>query len=236
MRLERKLHDGASLRISAMSLRLGLLRGEAGDLAFQQAVDELQDELHTALDELRAVADNIYPPLLDQAGLGPALRELAVHSGHEVTVRAVDERFGTAVEGAAYFAVADCLAAWVDATGRVDVTVQREDRYSEDRYLVVTIKGVPACHADVVADHAEAMGGIVEVQDTAVQDTAVQDTAVQDTAVQDTAVQNTAVQDTAVQDTAVQDTAVQNTAVQNTAVLNTAVLNGGTITVRIPCA
>jgi signal transduction histidine kinase len=159
MRLERKLHDGASLRISAMSLRLGLLQGGAGDDAFQRAVGELQDELHTVLDELRAVADSIYPPLLDQAGLGPALRELAVNSGHEVTVRAGDDRFGTAVEGAAYFAVADCLSAWVDGTGPVDVTVRREDRY-----LVVTLAGVPACHADVMADHAEAMGGSVETQ------------------------------------------------------------------------
>lgn len=165
MRLERKLHDGASLRISAMSLRLGLLSGETGSdggAAFQRAIDELQDELHTVLDELRAVADHIYPPLLDQAGLGPALRELAVHAGHEVSVRAPDERFGTAVEGAAYFAVADCLAAWPDRVDPVDVDVRLEDRNNEDRYLVVTLKGVPACHADVMADHAEAMGGTVE--------------------------------------------------------------------------
>ena len=163
MRLERKLHDGASLRISAMSLRLGLLQGAAGDAAFQRAVGELQDELHTVLDELRSVADSIYPPLLDQAGLGPALRELAVNCGHEVTVRAGDDRFGTAVEGAAYFAVADCLNAWADGTGPVDVTVLRDDRY-----LVVTLTGVPACHADLMADHAEAMGGSVEVQDVEV--------------------------------------------------------------------
>jgi hypothetical protein len=198
MRLERKLHDGASLRISAMSLRLGLLRGDEGDdggASFQRAVGELQDELHTVLDELRAVADSIYPPLLDQAGLGPALRELAVHSGHQVTVQAVDERFGTAVEGAAYFAVADCLAAWLDGGadgcagggagavggasavggagdgdpvrggGPVHVNVRRDDRY-----LVVTMTGVPSCHAVVMADHAEAMGGHVEVKDTAIQD------------------------------------------------------------------
>ena len=172
MRLERKLHDGASLRISAMSLRLGLLRGDAGGdegASFQRAVGELQDELHTVLDELRAVADNIYPPLLDQAGLGPALRELAVQSRHEVIVRAVDERFGTAVEGAAYFAVADCLNAWTDggADGAraVDLNVRRDDRY-----LVVTLTGVPACHADVMADHAQAMGGAVYISDGAISD------------------------------------------------------------------
>lgn len=170
VRLERQLHDGASLRISAMSLRLGLLPGQADDASFQRAVAELQDELHIALDELRAVADSIYPPLLDQAGLGPALRELAVHSGHEVTVRAADERFGTAVEGAAYFAVADCLSAWGERPGPVTVDVRRDDRY-----LVVTLEGAPTCHADVMADHAEAMGGSVEVETTAGHDTAVQD-------------------------------------------------------------
>jgi hypothetical protein len=201
MRLERKLHDGASLRISAMSLRLGLLRGHNDAAAFERAVGELQDELHAVLDELREVADRIYPPLLDQAGLGPALRELAVNSGHEVTVRAVDERFGPAVEGAAYFAVADCLAAWVDGTGPIVATVR-----NDDRYVVVTLAGVPACHAEVMAEHAEAMGGTVEVS-------AVQN---------DSAAQN--------------DSAVQNNgAVQESAVTEGAP-GGGTITVRIPCA
>ena len=78
--LERRLHDGAALRVSALTLRLGLLSGtctadEAQDL--RAAVEGLQDELHLVLQELRDIAGRLYPPLLDEAGLGPALREAA---------------------------------------------------------------------------------------------------------------------------------------------------------------
>ena len=82
------------------------------------AIDALQDELHAVLQELRDVAGKIYPPLLDQAGLGPALREIADRADAPVRVHAADQRFGPAAEGAAYFAVADCLDALdVDAPG-----------------------------------------------------------------------------------------------------------------------
>ena len=63
------------------------------------------------LQELRDVAGKIYPPLLDQAGLGPALREVADRVRPPVRVHAADERFGPAAEGAAYFAVSGCLDA-----------------------------------------------------------------------------------------------------------------------------
>ncbi|MBA2324855.1 MAG: histidine kinase [Pseudonocardiales bacterium] len=157
MRLERQLHDGASLRISALTLRLGLLRRHSTDEAFQHDVTEVQDELHVVLDELREVAAKIYPPLLDQAGLGSALRELADQTGLPVTVRAGEERFGTAAEGAAYFALADALAA-TGASVPVAVVVGKEDRQ-----LVISLTGVPTCHAELMAGRAEAVGGSVHV-------------------------------------------------------------------------
>ncbi|MGQ0480368.1 MAG: histidine kinase [Pseudonocardia sp.] len=159
IRLERQLHDGASLRISALSLRLGLLRPD--DDRFERAVGELQDELHAVLDELRAVANEIYPSLLDEAGLGAALRELVDQAGMRATVRAGDERFGAAVEGAAYFTVRDCLLAAADSTvdpDPVDVTIRREGGD-----LVLSLRGLTACHAEHVHDHARPLGGSVLV-------------------------------------------------------------------------
>ena len=76
---------------------------------FQAAVEELQDELHLVLQELRDVAGRLYPPLLDEAGLGPALREAAGRGPAPVRIDAPDERFGPDVEGAVYFAVLGCL-------------------------------------------------------------------------------------------------------------------------------
>src|SRR3954454_13163811 len=77
--LERQLHDGPALRIAALTLHLGLLAQKvgAGRGDLQEDIEDLQERLQAVLHELRAIGDQIYPPLLQQAGLGPAVRELA---------------------------------------------------------------------------------------------------------------------------------------------------------------
>ena len=72
-RLERQLHDGAALRASALALQLGLFqhRVPEAERELRTAIGALQDELHAVLQELRDVAAQIYPPLLDETGLGP---------------------------------------------------------------------------------------------------------------------------------------------------------------------
>lgn len=159
-RIERQLHDGAALRISALTLRLGLLqhRGPLDEATAQECIDELQDELHAVLEELRDVADMIYPPLLDEAGLGPALRALADQHGIPVEVVAAAERFGPAAEGAAYFAVARCLAALAGGAGGLEIVVRRENCE-----LMVVVSGIETCHAEFIHDEAGPLGGSVEV-------------------------------------------------------------------------
>jgi hypothetical protein len=176
--LERQLHDGAALRISALTLRLGLLRhpvaGSEHD--FREAVEDLQEELHVVLQELREIAGRLYPPLLDEAGLGPALREVAGRATVPVRIDAPDERFGAAVEGAAYFALLGCLAgsppdrsaAVVNASAPtrpasesgppIDVVIRRDNDT-----LVLLVAGVDACQADTVLDAVRLLGGTVAV-------------------------------------------------------------------------
>jgi hypothetical protein len=172
--LERQLHDGASLRVSALALRLGLLRehppNDSADWAGR--INELQDELHAVLQELRDVASKIYPPLLDQAGLRAALRELADQAGLETVLDVPERRFGPAAEGAAYFALLDCLpqphgypdggadgAVDGHALGEpVDVVVRRDGDV-----LVLLVTGVAACHAASVHDGVRLLGGTVVV-------------------------------------------------------------------------
>ncbi|MCO1657719.1 sensor histidine kinase [Pseudonocardia humida] len=169
--LERQLHDGAALRISALALRLGLLRHRRpdDDRELQDAIDDLQGELHEVLQELREVAGNLYPPLLDEVGLGPALREVADRSPVPVRIDAPDERFGAAAEGAAYFTLLGCLTAPpsrripeqtnAPAASRViDVVIRREGDA-----LVVVVGGVDACHAAAIHDGVRLLGGTVEV-------------------------------------------------------------------------
>ena len=181
--LERQLHDGAALRISALVLRLGLLRhAMPGGQEFGAAVNDLQDELHLTLQELRDVAGRLYPPLLDEAGLGPALREVAARGPVPIRVDAPDERFGAAAEGAAYFALLRCLppsTASADGSpngrsdgvaprGPVDVVVRRDGNV-----LVVVVTGVDSCHASAVHDGVRLLGGTVTVGGGAVSGGAV---------------------------------------------------------------
>jgi hypothetical protein len=160
--LERRLHDGPALRLSALSLRLGLLRNDQGGDGWERGLDEVAVELGAALQELREVAAAIYPPLLDEAGLGPALRELATATGVSARIDAVDTRCGTAAEGAAYFATAACLA---DARGTVDVRVRVEDGgpgpapLRSVSVLVLTLDGVDPALLDIVQDEADPLGG-----------------------------------------------------------------------------
>jgi signal transduction histidine kinase len=155
--LERQLHDGPALRIAALTLHLGLLaqkvRDGTGDL--QEDIDDLQGQLHIALQELRAIADQIYPPLLQEAGLGPALRELASSVRAPVRIDAVDGRFDPAVEGVAYFAVREVLEY---ATRTVDVTVRR---YGDG--LALDLANVNTGQAVAVRDRIQWLGGAVEI-------------------------------------------------------------------------
>lgn len=165
--IERQLHDGAALRISALALRLGLLRtgarpedrlpGPPTGQCSPDRIGELQEELHTVLEELRDVAEKIYPPLLDRAGLGPALREVAGRVDTPVAVAVSGGRFGPAAEGAAYFAVATCLATLAPDAQAMTVVVRREDDQ-----LMLSVTGARTGHAELMSDQARPLGGTVE--------------------------------------------------------------------------
>ena len=162
--LERRLHDGPAQRLSALTLRLGVLRADApgrnGDDAWHRGLDVFQSELESALQELREVAGALYPPLLDEAGLGPALRELVTATGAVARVDVADVRCGTAAEGAAYFAVAGCLAA-ADATpGRPEIGIRVR---VENDDLVLTLSGVDPDQRRPVLDEAAPLGGCAEL-------------------------------------------------------------------------
>ncbi|NMI01727.1 sensor histidine kinase [Pseudonocardia acidicola] len=161
-RLERQLHDGAALRISALALQLGVFRHRvpAGEPDLQQSIDGLQDELHAVLQELRDVAGKIYPPLLDEAGLGAALREAADRVDTPVRVDAPDDRFGPAAEGAAYFAVTECLDAMASGGPPVHVAIHRDGGE-----LCVRVSGVDGRHAELLHDQVRLLGGTVDVAD-----------------------------------------------------------------------
>jgi signal transduction histidine kinase len=108
-RIERNLHDGAQQRLLAIRLALRLARKGGSDLDSRLA--EIDHELAETLDELRALARGLHPPILTDEGLGPALETLARRAAIPVEVTAVpDARLPQPVETAAYYVVAEGLA------------------------------------------------------------------------------------------------------------------------------
>ncbi len=77
-KIERDLHDGVQQKLVALRIRLELARDlTAGSNGLGDRLGELAADFDEALDDLRAAAHGIYPPLLADEGLEAALREVA---------------------------------------------------------------------------------------------------------------------------------------------------------------
>jgi signal transduction histidine kinase len=168
-RLERDLHDGAQQRLLALSYDLRIARGRAeadGDSETVALLDEATDEAQAALAELRELAHGIYPAILTEAGLGPAIWTLADSAPVPVEVgEAPEERYAAPVEAAAYHVVADGIA---DAArrGTTHVTVYAA---RDGALLTVTVTDDGTARASAmthVADRVGALGGGLEVEPT----------------------------------------------------------------------
>jgi PAS domain S-box-containing protein len=112
-RLERDLHDGAQQRLVGLALTLRLARAQVEQDAAAAAIallDEAQEDLASATEELRELARGLHPAVLTDGGLGPALRGLIARLPLEVSVSGVPERrLPIDVESTAYFVVAEGL-------------------------------------------------------------------------------------------------------------------------------
>jgi signal transduction histidine kinase len=110
-RIERNLHDGAQQQLVALRIQLGLLDAVADDPAeVREAAGQLRDGLAAALEDLRALARGIYPPLLADQGLGAALRAQASRAALPVTVAADGVgRYRREAEAAVYFCILEAL-------------------------------------------------------------------------------------------------------------------------------
>src|SRR5436309_1484166 len=73
--IERDLHDGAQQHLVALSVNLQLARRllENDPAAAVALLDEIGRDVRTALDDVRALAYRVYPPLLLDRGLVEAL-------------------------------------------------------------------------------------------------------------------------------------------------------------------
>jgi signal transduction histidine kinase len=128
-RIERNLHDGAQQRLVSIGLALRHAQHELGpEAAARQTLEGALAEIGDAIGELRELARGLRPAQLD-AGLAPALEELASRAGMPVAVDATPERFPDGVETAAYFIACEALtnATKHARASRVTVSAQRRN-------------------------------------------------------------------------------------------------------------
>jgi signal transduction histidine kinase len=111
-KLERNLHDGAQQQLVALAVKLRLAEQLADRDAerAQTLIASLQQDTQDALENLRDLARGIYPPLLADKGLGPALEGQA--SKASIPVEITDDgvgRYPQEIEAAVYFCCLEAL-------------------------------------------------------------------------------------------------------------------------------
>ena len=169
-RLERDLHDGAQQQLVAIGLDLRHL--QAGLDVGSPVRDELDDSvrrLGDAIRELRELAHGVRPSTLD-AGLAPALAELAARTPVRTVLDVTDERFTAEVEAAAYFVVSEALANALKHATPASIEVLA-DRVAGRLVVTVLDDGpggavaVPGRGLAGMADRVAALGGSLQVAD-----------------------------------------------------------------------
>jgi signal transduction histidine kinase len=174
-RIERNLHDGAQQQLVALSIQLGMLEDSAGDPGeVKQMTGQLRAGLRAALDDLRALARGIYPPLLAEQGLGPALKAQAGKASLPVLVEADGiGRYPRDAEATLYFCILEALqnvAKYAQAS-RATVALSCRDGHLEfsvtdDGAGFDTTNAAHGTGLQGMADRMSAVGGTLHVQST----------------------------------------------------------------------
>jgi signal transduction histidine kinase len=138
-RIERNIHDGAQQQLVALSVKAGLARRltERDPRAAADALEQIEQELRTALEDLRDLARGIYPPLLADRGLAEALEAQARRSPVPVTVESDHlGRYPREVESAVYFSALEALNNVAKYSEASHATIRLEAGEAELRFEV----------------------------------------------------------------------------------------------------
>ncbi|MGZ4333813.1 MAG: sensor histidine kinase [Gaiellaceae bacterium] len=150
--IERALHDGVQQDLIALSVRLQLLRRLADDdiAAALGVLDDMRSDVHDALERVRALADGVYPSLLEPLGLAEALRAAGIEVEADGLVRGEP-----AVEATAYFVCRDLCGS------RAAVRLRRA---AEVLSLELELDDQDGDRIAAARDRVEAMGGTMTVE------------------------------------------------------------------------
>lgn len=117
-RLRRDLHDGLGPMLSAVMLKVGLVRTlyQRDPTTTDALLNQLESEIELVITDIRRLVYNLRPPALDELGLSGAIREYAARLGGEaqalkitVEIPAALPQLSAAVEVAAYRIVQEAV-------------------------------------------------------------------------------------------------------------------------------
>jgi signal transduction histidine kinase len=175
-RLERDLHDGAQQHLVALKMRLALAKrvAQRDPAKAEQLIGSLEHEADEALETLRDLARGIYPPLLADQGLVPALDAQARKAPVPVEVVADDiSRYPQEIEAAVYFCCLEALQNVAKYASPTRATVTLEERAGELSFSVTDDgrgfdpETTPTGSGTLnMSDRLEALGGSLSLTST----------------------------------------------------------------------
>jgi signal transduction histidine kinase len=173
-RLERDIHDGAQQNLVALAVKLRLARTLAGKDPERaiSLIEDLRRDTVSASETLAALARGIYPPLLSEGGLVPALQAHVRGLPFAVEVQTHDVgRYGDETEAAVYFSILEALqnaAKYADAS-RVELVLRQtgeglEFTVRDDGRGFDADRTTAGSGTRNMADRLESLGGRVTVE------------------------------------------------------------------------
>jgi signal transduction histidine kinase len=172
-RLERNLHDGAQQQLVALQVKLSLAERIAEeDCRVKDQLGALKQEATEALENLRDLARGIYPPLLADKGLQPALASQARKATFPVSVEAEHlSRYPQDAEAAVYFCVLEALQNVAKYAGASHAVVRLHEQDGHLAFEVTddgagfdSTKTSYGTGLQGMADRLAAQGGTLEVR------------------------------------------------------------------------
>ena len=175
-RIERDLHDGAQQRLAALALQLRTAQRRLDSREADPQVDALLEsavaELQAANEELRELVRGVYPAILTEEGLAPAIDSLALRNPFPVELDVVEGRFPAQVEATAYFVACEGLAnvAKHAQAAKASVCIARGDGLLAVEIADDGVGGAQPLEGSGLsglADRVEALAGRFQVQSPA---------------------------------------------------------------------
>lgn len=165
-RLARDLHDGIQQQLVVLRMRLGLLEDGNGDggSGSAAAFETLGRELDGVIQCLREVAQNLYPSILLDRGLAPAVHSYVSRLPVPVRFSCFPDpfpRLAPEIESGVYFLLGEAVT---NALKHAEATEMAVDLHFEGEWLVVSVQDDGR---GFTKEGVQRRGGLLHMQDRA---------------------------------------------------------------------